>query len=230
MTENNHRTIKELSEDDRPRERLIKFGASNLSDSELLAIIIRSGSKGYSAIDISRDLIEKYSSLSNLSSCDFSEFKKLKGLGETKAVTLAATFEIGKRIQSEPFELLAKIKNPQDIANYYIPKLRSEKVETFRTLLLNSSNKIFREIIITQGLLNASLVHPREVFKTAISESAANIILLHNHPSGNPEPSKEDVHITKQLVDAGKIIGIGIYDHIIVAGNSYRSFAEMGLL
>ncbi|ROL61983.1 JAB domain-containing protein [Bacteroidetes/Chlorobi group bacterium ChocPot_Mid] len=230
MPENNHRTIKELSKDDRPRERLQKFGASNLSDSELLAILIRSGSKGYSAIDISRDLIEKYSSLSNLSSCDYSEFKKFKGLAETKAVTLAAAFEIGKRIQSEPYVLLTKIQKPQDIANYFIPKLRNEKVETFRTLLLNSSNKIFREIIVSQGLLNVSLVHPREVFKTAISESAANIILLHNHPSGNPEPSKEDIHITKQLVDAGKIIGIGIYDHIIIAGNDYRSFAEMRLL
>jgi len=228
--ENSHRSIKELSEDDRPRERLKKFGVSNLSDSELLAVLIRSGTKGYSAIEVARDMISKHSTLSNIASSDFSEFKRFKGLGETKAITLAAAFEIGKRLQSEPFELKEKVQKPQDIANYYIPILRNEKAEVFRTLLLNSANKIFRNIEISRGILNASLVHPREVFKIAISESAASIILLHNHPSGNPEPSKEDIHITRQLVDSGKVIGISIYDHIIIAGNKYCSFAEMGLL
>ncbi|MFH1049886.1 MAG: DNA repair protein RadC [bacterium] len=228
--ENNYKSIKELNEDDRPRERLKKLGSGALSDSELIAILIRSGSKGYSAIDIARDLVLKYSGLANIASCDFSEFKKYKGLGETKAITLAAAFELGRRCQSEPFEPFKRIQSPGDIANFYIPRLRAEKAETFRTLLLNSSNHIFREIIVSQGTLNASLVHPREVFKTAISESAASIILLHNHPSGNPEPSKEDIHITRQLIESGNIIGIKVYDHIIVAGNHYRSFAEMGLM
>ena len=224
----NFKSIKQWREDDRPRERLKKHGASALSDSELLAILIRTGLKGYSAIDLARDLIARFSNLSSLSSCDYSEFRKIKGLGETKAVTLAAAFELGKRCLSEPFELFKKIQSPKDIVGHYIPKLRNEKSENFRILLLNSSNKAYREVIVSKGILNASLVHPREVFKIAISESANSIILLHNHPSGNPEPSQEDFHITRQLVEAGEIIGIRIFDHIIVAGNSYYSFAEMG--
>ncbi|MFC2131339.1 DNA repair protein RadC [Bacteroidota bacterium] len=228
--ENNHKTIKDWREDERPRERFKKHGAGSLSDAELLAILIRSGTRGYSAIDIARDLIEKYSNLSNLFSSDFSEFKSFKGLGDTKAITLAAAFEIAKRFQSEPYENFKRIRKPEDIANYYIPRLRGAKTETFRALLLNASNNIFREIIVSQGTLNASLVHPREVFKTAISESAAAIILLHNHPSRNPEPSKEDIQITHQLIEAGEIIGIKVMDHIIIAGEQFRSFSQMGIL
>ncbi len=229
-SENSYKSIKELSEDDRPRERLKKHGAKTLSDSDLLAILIRTGSKGYSAIDVAKDLVLDYSGLTALASCDFNEFKNFKGLGEAKAITLAAALELGKRLQSEPFEPFKRIQKPKDIANYYIPQLSGERTEAFRILLLNSSNNIFRERTISQGILNASLVHPREVFKPAISESAASIILLHNHPSGNPEPSKEDIQITRQIVEAGNIIGIKVIDHIIIAGNQYRSFAEMGLL
>jgi len=228
--ENNYKNIKSLNEDDRPREKLRMHGAGALSDSELLAILIMSGSKGYSAIDVAVDLIKKYNGFSNLASYDYSEFKKFKGLGEVKAITLAAAFEIGRRCQAEPLKPLKRINKPADIANHFIPKLRDEKTETFRILLMNSSNKIFREVVVSQGILNASLVHPREVFKIAISESAASIILLHNHPSANPEPSQEDLNITRQLVEAGEIIGIKVYDHIIIAGSEYRSFAEMGLI
>jgi len=208
------KSIKELNEDDRPRERLKKYGAAYLSDSELLAILIRNGTKGYSAIDIARDLISEFKNLANLFSCDYSVFKKFNGLGDTKAITLAAAFELVKRIKAQPFEKNNKIQKPEDIANYYIPRLKGINNEIFRVLLLNSSNKIFREIIISQGTLNASIVHPREVFKIAISESAASIILLHNHPSGNPEPSKEDIIITRQIIDSGEIIGIKVLDYL----------------
>jgi DNA repair protein RadC len=224
------KSIKELNEDDRPRERLKKYGAAYLSDSELLAILIRNGTKGYSAIDIARDLISEFKNLANLFSCDYSVFKKFNGLGDTKAITLAAAFELVKRIKAQPFEKNNKIQKPEDIANYYIPRLKGINNEIFRVLLLNSSNKIFREIIISQGTLNASIVHPREVFKIAISESAASIILLHNHPSGNPEPSKEDIIITRQIIDSGEIIGIKVLDHIIIAGDCFTSFAQSGLM
>lgn len=229
-SESNHKSIREWREDERPRERLIKHGASSLSDTELLAIIIRSGTKGNSAIDIAREMINSYSNLTGLVSCDFSEFKNFKGLGPTKAVTLAAAFEIGRRFLSEPYETKKRISQPEDVAYYYIPRFRGENTEIFRVLLLNSSNHIFREIVVSRGSLNASIVHPREVFKTAITESAASIILLHNHPSGNPEPSKEDIQVTRDLVQAGEIIGIKVYDHIIIAGDKYRSFLQMGLL
>jgi DNA repair protein RadC len=155
---------------------------------------------------------------------------KIKGLGETKAITLAATFEIGKRIETGTAKELSKISQPEDIAKIYIPKYRGVRAEIFKVLLLNTANKIFREINVTEGILNASIVHPREVFRLAITESAASIILMHNHPSGNPEPSDEDRKITRQLIEASKIIDIKVLDHIIIAGDSFTSFAKEGLM
>ena len=222
--------IKDLRNDERPRERMMAKGASSLSDAELLAIIIRDGTKGYSALDISRDILKEYSSIKNIASYDYSTFKQFKGMGPAKAITLAAAFEIGKRINIKADDPLKKIKSPRDIAEYFIPILQGLKTEKFIVLLLNSSNSIFREIEISNGILNASLIHPREVFKIAISESAASIILLHNHPSGNIEASKEDIHITRQLSEAGKLLDIKVLDHLIIAGDSYSSFVEMGLL
>lgn len=226
----NYRKIKDMRDDERPRERLINHGASSLTDSELLAIIIRDGITGYSAIDISRDLLDKYNNLSQLSSCDFSEFKTLKGIGPAKAIALSAVFEIARRIHTQSFDEFKYYANPENIAKHYIPKLKGVKNEIFRVLLLNSASKIFREVVVSQGTLNSSLVHPREVFKTAISESAASIVLLHNHPSGNTIPSKEDLHITRQIKEAGDIINIKVLDHIIIGENNYYSFAETGLL
>jgi len=224
------KSIKEWREDERPREKLKLHGANTLSDAELLAILIRTGAKGYSAIDAAKDLLDSYESLTNLASCDFSEFRKIKGLGETKAITLAATFEIGKRIETGPAKELSKISQPEDIAKIFIPKYRGVRAEIFKVLLLNTANKIFREVNVTEGILNASIVHPREVFRLAITESAASIILMHNHPSGNPEPSDEDRKITRQLIEASKIIDIKVLDHIIIAGDSFTSFAKEGLM
>ncbi|MFA6569881.1 MAG: DNA repair protein RadC [Bacteroidota bacterium] len=222
--------IRNWRQDERPRERLATHGSESLSDAELLAILISSGTKGFSALDAGRDLLEKYSSLSNLASCDLSELKKTKGLGPAKAVKLVAAFEIAKRVKAEPFSSKKNIRTPADIANYYIPKFHGEKKEKFYTLLLSSANKIIREVQVSEGTLNGSTVHAREVFKIAISESAASIILMHNHPSGSPEPSPEDIGITKQLVEAGNIVGIKVLDHLIIAGDSYTSFVQRGLL
>ncbi len=224
------RAIRDWRQDDRPRERCIKHGASSLSDAELLAILISSGTKGFSALDASKALLGQHQSLSGLSVCDISQFTQMKGLGPAKAVTLIAAFEIGKRISSAAMPKLKTIKGPEDVARHYIPRLAGLKKEIFITLLLDSSNKIFRDVIISEGSLNASIVHPREVFKIAISESAASIILLHNHPSGNPEPSKEDIEITLQLVDAGKLLDINVFDHIIIAGKEYTSLANKGII
>ncbi len=224
------KSIKEWREDDRPREKLKLHGASTLSDAELLAILIRTGTKGYSAIDAARSLLVSHENLTNLSACDYSEFKKIKGLGDTKAITLAATFEIGKRIETGPAKALNKIAQPEDIAKIYIPKYRGERKEIFKVLLLNTANRVFREVNATEGILNASIVHPREVFRLAITESAASVILMHNHPSGNPDPSEEDKQITRQLVEASKIIEIKVLDHIIIAGDKFTSFAKEGLM
>ncbi|MBI5325653.1 MAG: DNA repair protein RadC [Ignavibacteriae bacterium] len=225
-----YKSIRNWKEDERPRERLIRHGGVSLSDAELLAILISSGTKGYSAIDVSRELLDKYTSITNIVSCDLSELKKIKGVGSAKAVTLSAAFEIAKRIKAEPYSSRKIFRTPEDVAQYYIPRFHGERVETFLTLLLNSSNQIFREEEVAKGTLNSSIVHPREVFRFAITESAAGIILIHNHPSGNSEPSKEDILITKQLVEAGKIIDIKVLDHIIIAGDTFSSFAQKGLI
>ncbi len=224
-----YKAIREWREDEKPRERLLKHGANTLSDAELLAILIGSGSVGFSALDAARELLNNRT-MTDLASCDPSVFKKVKGLGDAKAVTLAAGFEIAKRVQAEPFSGKKTIKSPDDVAKMYIPMLRGAPREVFRCLLLNTANQIFREIIVSEGSLNASIVHPREVFKHAITESAASVILMHNHPSGNPEPSREDINITRQLAEAGKIIDIKVIDHIIIAGDNYTSLARMGLL
>jgi DNA repair protein RadC len=229
-TENKFKSIRYWKEDERPRERLVLHGASSLSDSELLAILINTGSKGFSALDAARELLHKYPSITQLASCDLSELKKTKGVGPAKAVKLAAAFELSKRIKAEPFSSKKIFRTPDDVANYYIPGFQGERVETFLTLLLNSTNQVFREVEVAKGTLNSSIVHPREVFRVAITESAAAIILIHNHPSGNSEPSKEDLLITKQLVEAGKIIDIKVLDHIIIAGDSFTSFAQKGII
>jgi len=229
-TETTYKAIKDWREDERPRERLSNHGARFLSDSELLAILINSGTKNFSAIDVARKLLSNHNNLTRLASCDFSEFKKIKGLGQAKAITLAAAFELSRRIDAEPVKEKLVVKSPDDIANYYISRMRGERKEIFCIVLLSTANQIIREVIISQGSLNASIVHPREVFRIAITESAASVILVHNHPSGSLEPSKEDISLTNQLISAGKIIGIRILDHLIIAGENYTSFARIGLI
>lgn len=225
-----YKSIKEWRPDERPREKLIKNGAASLSDAELIAIIIRAGTKKYSAIDVARDLIDLYGNLSKLASCDVSELQKIKGIGRTKAVQIAAVFELVRRVQAEPYDPSKIIRSPEDVAKYYIPRLRNLRQETFWVLMLNSANQIIREVKITEGILNASIVHPREVFRTAITESAASIILLHNHPSGNPQPSNDDIIITKKLVQTGEIVDIKVLDHLIIAGDSYTSLKKLELM
>lgn len=224
------KSIKDWRSDERPRERLATNGAKSLTDAELLAIIIRSGSANNSALDIARNMLEKHGSLTHLATCDFSEFKHFKGLGSAKAVTLAAVFEISKRVEAEPFSERTIIRSPEDVANFFISRLKTERREVFIVVMLNSSNQIIRYVNISEGSLNASVVHPREVFRLAIAETAASIILIHNHPSGNPEPSKEDISITRQLVETGKVIDIKVMDHLIIAGENYTSFTKRGLI
>lgn len=223
-------SIKDWNEDERPRERLMKYGAEALSDAELIAIIFGTGTLGKTAIDISRQVLVEFGNLLSLAKCDFSEYKKVNGIGNVKAVTLAAVFELSRRIEIPPFSEKRIFRSPEDIAAYYIPRYRDNRIEVFKILLLNSSNQIFREVVVSEGSLNLSIVHPREVFRIAITENAAAVMLMHNHPSGNPEPSTEDLKITRQLVNAGEILGIKVLDHIIIAGNQYTSFLSKGLI
>lgn len=217
--------------DDRPREKLKKIGAGNLSDSELLAILLRTGKKGKSVLAVAHELLKKHENLAMLSSVSLSELKKMEGIGDDKAISLLAAFEIGRRMQSQSKWLFdKKITTPKDVAEYFIPLLRDELKEKFIVVCLNSANKIIRFETVSVGTLNSSVVHPREVFKFAIENASASIILIHNHPSGNTEPSQEDILITKKLVEAGTLLNITVLDHIIIAGNNFTSLVERRLI
>lgn len=223
--------VTDLPYDDRPREKLILRGSQALSDAELIAVLLRTGKQGKTVVDMSRELLTKYQNLACMASVSVSAFQKVSGIGSDKAATLSAAFELSRRVFNQSKTILEKkIASPQDIADILIPVLRDEVKEKFIVVCLNSANKIIRYEVISIGNLNSSIVHPREIFKVAIDNNSANIILVHNHPSGNPEPSSEDITVTKKLVEAGKIMDIQIFDHIIIADQKYVSFVEKRLL
>lgn len=224
-------TIKELPPDDRPREKLLLKGSQNLSDAELIAILLRTGKKGKSVIEIARELISSEGNLSMVAGKTVDSLQKVSGIGKDKAATLAAAFELSRRILSQSKWLSnKKVTSPQEIADIFIPILRDENKEKFIVVCLNSANKIIKHETISVGNLNSSIVHPREIFKVAIDCSSASIILIHNHPSGNPEPSNEDISITKKIVESGKIMDIPVFDHLIIAGDTYTSFVEKRII
>src|SRR3989344_3881489 len=213
--------IKEISIEQRPRERLKAKGIDNLNDSELLAIILQNGTQGENVIDLSHRLISTFG-VEGLNSLSLSELMKIKGIGLAKASKLIAAFELSKRVSSG--KICEKIvKNPSDIASHYIEKLKDLKKEHFIAVFLDSKNKVIKDEVISIGTLNSSLVHPREVFKEAIKCSANSVILVHNHPSGNVEPSDEDYRVNKVLVETENLVGIKILDHLIIGNKNYLS-------
>ena len=215
---------------ERPRERLLQHGPQHLTEAELLGILLGKGTRKKTAIDIARELLDRYESLQKLFSRSPSELTTVKGIGSAKAAILSAAFELVRRVQSQKISERASFKRSSDVANHYLPLMRDLRKEVFKVLLLTRANRLIKEVLISEGTLDASIVHPRDVFKEALLEPAAGVILIHNHPSGNPNPSEEDLRITKQLVEAGRLLGIKVYDHIILAGESYRSLADEGLI
>jgi DNA repair protein RadC len=223
--------IKEWKEDDRPREKMMQKGSGSLSDSEILAIIINNGTRGKSAIDLAKELLGLVDNdISKLVNLEYATIQTIKGIGPAKAVSIAASLELAKRFKIRSFGELKSYRSPEEIAQYFIPEFMGMRTETFFALLLNTSNQVIKRVNISQGSLNSSVVHPREVFRFAVVESAASMILLHNHPSGNPNPSNEDKEITRNLVEAGNMMKIKVIDHIIIAGNTFYSFAKNGLI
>lgn len=222
--------IKDWPEDERPREKLAALGPEYLSNSELLAILFRTGSHHNTAVDLAKAILNQLGDLHSLAQTDFRHFSKLKGIGPAKALTLAATFEIARRIAALPNRQKLKITSPDVVYQKFGPHLSVLRKEVFMVLLLNSANILMREYKISEGTLNASLVHPREVFQPAITETAASLILMHNHPSGETQPSAEDKNITHRLVEAGKLMDIPVLDHIIVGREGFYSFKEEGLI
>lgn len=224
-------TIKELPMTERPREKLYINGAEALSNEELIAIIIRTGNKNDSAIDLARKILSRDNrGLISLRDTTLQELMEIKGVGECKAAQILAAIELGKRINYKDALNKVKINEPTTIANLYMDEMRYLQKEHFKVLLLDTKNQIIVTEEISVGTLNASIVHPRDVFKVAIKRNANSIILIHNHPSGDPTPSNEDINITNRLIDGGNLIGIKVLDHIIIGDNRYISFKEKNLI
>ena len=220
-----------LPNTDRPRERLWSLGPAALTTAELLAIVLGTGGVGQDVLELAARLLEVCEgSLRRLAHRPNAELLRSRGIGPTKAGRLIAAFELGSRIAREERPPVPRIREPEDVMRLFGTRLRDLQVEEFHLLALDSQSQVLREVLITRGLLNSSLVHPREVFRSAIAEAAAGIIVVHNHPSGDPTPSAEDRAATQQLVSAGRLLDLPVYDHVIIAGDRYVSFATAGLL
>jgi DNA repair protein RadC len=224
-------TMKSMPEGERPREKMIKSGTSSLSNAELIAAVIGSGSSQESALTLAQRILSlDPKGLSHLAGANFEELCSLRGIGMSKAGQIMAAVELGKRIYSEKMAAKVKIAGPAEIAEKMMVEMRHLTKEVFKVVLLDTKNQIVSVEDISIGSLNASIVHPREVFQPAVRKSANAVVLIHNHPSGHPEPSTEDKRVTERLVEAGQLMGIQVLDHIVIGDLSYFSFKEHDLM
>ncbi|GMV11656.1 MAG TPA: DNA repair protein RadC [Gemmatimonadaceae bacterium] len=224
-------SIKELPSGERPRERLASHGATRLSAIELLAIVLGTGRGGQSAIELAHGVLARSGgSLRRIASEPLGMLTSVGGIGRARAVAIHAALELGRRMVNETRQEGMAVRSPRDVYRLFGPRLEDLPVEEFHVAVLDSQHRVERDITITRGILNSSLVHPREVFREAIAERAAALILVHNHPSGDPTPSPDDRMVTEQLVAAGRLLDIPVHDHVIVGRGRYTSFAEAGLL
>src|SRR6267143_1158972 len=226
--------LSEHPERDRPRERLWSVGPAALTGQELLAILLGTGCNGRDALVVAGEVLGRVDgSLWRLAGRPSAELAKVPGMGRIKAARVAAALELGRRVGAEMEPPPERVRGPADVQRFYGTRLRDLAVEEFHVLALGSQSQILGDLLITRGILNSSLVHPREVFRAAIAEAAAGIIVVHNHPSGDPTPSADDRAVTRQLVDAGRVLDVPVYDHVVIGGGGgerYVSFAEAGLL
>ncbi|MBI2120601.1 MAG: DNA repair protein RadC [Parcubacteria group bacterium] len=218
-------TIKELPRLDRPREKLMQYGPEKLSDAELLAILLRSGPKGQNVVELSKNIFRKWGN--DIANATFDDMRKVFGLGDAKACEIIACFELGKRVLKDKKAEL--FRSPRDVWEA-LKDIRDNKKEHFVVFFLDVRYQEIKRETISIGTLTESLVHPREVFEPAIRHSAAQILIAHNHPSGNPEPSEEDREVTRRFVAAGKLLGIDVIDHVIVTPMSFLSFKDQNIL
>jgi DNA repair protein RadC len=233
MSESSYRLkIKDLPEDERPRERMYKYGPQTLRNAELLAILIQTGNVEETAVQMAERLLRKYDGdLRRLSRENEKQISEgIKGLGPSKAAKIMAAFELGRRLASLPGEDKPRIGSSEDVSNLMMPAMRDLLNEALHVLCLDTKNYVTKQDRIFEGTLNASLIHPREVFRYAIREAAASIILVHNHPSGDPTPSSDDIRATKQIVEAGKYIEIPVLDHVIIGNGRFVSLKEKELI
>lgn len=219
-------------EEDRPREKLLKFGEHTLTTSELLAVLLRSGVKGESAVDLGRKIMKKFKTLRQMGHTDISKWKELKGLGDAKIAQIKAAIEIGRRFMTEERKTEGRVESSKEVADLFMPRMRDLRKEVFKTLLLDGQNNIMdiKGIEIDEGTVTQASPNIREVMSKALQNFAAAIVCIHNHPSGNPDPSQEDKRFTKELVIAGKAMQIRVLDHVIIGDDKYYSFADEGLI
>lgn len=225
--------MKEMSEEERPYEKCMRYGANTLSDVELLAVLVRTGVKGMNSIELARSILQTQSgeeSILNIHQLTLKRLKEIKGIGTVKAIQILCLSELAKRLAKASAKEGLVFSVPSTIADYYMEEMRHQKQEHMKLLMLNTKTKLIGESNISKGTVNASLISPRELFIEALACGAVSIILLHNHPSGDPTPSKEDVLMTKRVKDAGDLIGIELLDHIIIGNNCYVSFAERQMI
>jgi DNA repair protein RadC len=222
-------SVRNLPAMDRPRERLLTGGAQVLTNQELLALIINSGTRRASSIDLAERLLSRWQSLRSLADASVEEIMQVSGIGTAKAASLLAALELGRRLMAQQGEVRPAIRGAADVANLIMPRLRDLAWEEFLAILLNTKHKVIEVKTVSVGHLNGTLVHPRELFRESVRRSAAAIILAHNHPSGDPEPSSDDLALTHRLQSAGQLLGIPVLDHIIIGDNRYVSLRERGL-
>ena len=229
---NQTNTMKELPENERPYEKCVRKGAGSLSDVELLAVLLRTGTRGESALDLARRILYDSGEDGILGIHRFSieRLMRMKGIGKVKAIQISCISELAKRLSKVSHQEALCFSDPRTIANYYMEDLRHEKQELMKLLMLNSKAKLIGETNISKGTVNASVITPRELFIEALEKNAVSIVIMHNHPSGDPTPSREDMLTTKRILDAGALIGIELLDHIIIGNNCYISFREEGIL
>jgi DNA repair protein RadC len=211
---------------DRPRERLAALGPAALSDAELLALLLRTGAPGVDALAVASKLLAAHGGLQGLARSDADELPRVPGLGRAKRASLRASLELARRLAAGRLEPGTAIRGPADVFRYFHPGLRHARQERFLVVLLDGRHRVLRQELVSQGTLTASLVHPREVFRPALRESAAALVLVHNHPSGDPTPSPEDREITGRLIRAGELLGVPVVDHVVVAERGYASLRD----
>jgi DNA repair protein RadC len=227
-----YQTIRDWPVADRPREKLLDKGADTLTDTELLAIILRTGnaSTGESAIDHARQLLSRFGGFKGIDEAGANELSSVKGIGPAKIAQIKACLEIARRLGNHRWQAGQALRSSEDVFRHFRDSLEKEKREMFYVVLLNNKNKKIRDVKISEGSLTASLVHPREVYNPVIRESAAAVIFVHNHPSGDPAPSQEDIEITRRLKEVGDVMGVRVLDHVVVGYDRYFSFSDKGLL
>ena len=224
--------VRDLPMEERPREKLLKYGASVLSDTELLAILLRTGTSSVSVLHLAEEVLSKYrdKGLAAIMHTVPQEIVSIHGIGSAKAATIIAAVELGRRISTRAAEKLEKIDGPEDVARCVMPMLRFERKEHFLILLLDTRNRVIAMPTISIGGLAASIAEPREIFREAIQRSAASIILVHNHPSGDPQPSSEDIILTRRMMKAGELMGISVLDHVILGNDNFISLKDEGMV